>query len=364
MKKIIFHIPNYLNRNVPSGSQIRPVKMLQAFKDIGYEVDVIMGYGKERKQQIKDITSKIRRGEKYDFVYSESSTMPTALTEKNHFPKYPFLDFSFLKFCKQQHIPIGLFYRDVYWKFREYQTDNFLKRTISNFFYRYDIRKYNKLVDILYLPSLKMVKYLKPELSKRLRIKALPPGIEKLPEITKKDISSAINIFYVGGIGKLYKFPLLMKVVSQIPECHLTICVRQGEWESEKETYLPYINKNIEIIHLKGDEIKPYLENATIASIFLEPNEYRSFAMPLKLFEYLEYDKPIIATSETAVGEFIKTNNVGWVIDYDEKQLFNLLKNIKEKPEGLIKKQQNIIKFAPEITWQSRAKQVKKDLTR
>lgn len=363
MKKIIFHIPNHLNKDFPSGSQIRPLKMLHAFRDIGYEPDVVMGYGKERKKQIEQIKKRIKNGQKYDFVYSESSTMPTALTEKNHFPRYPFLDFSFFKFCKQQHIPIGLFYRDIYWKFREYQTDNFLKRTISNFFYRYDIKKYNKLIDTLYLPSLEMANYLRPELSEGLRIKALPPGIEKLPEITKKEMSSVINVFYVGGIGKLYKFPLLMKVVSQIPEYHLVVCVRREEWEYEKESYLPYINKNIEIIHLKGDDVKRYLENATVASIFLKPNEYRNFAMPLKLFEYLEHGKPIIATSGTAVGDFVKTNDVGWTIDYEEKQLFDLLKTIKEKSEELIKKQQNIIKFAPEITWKNRAKRVNKDLT-
>ena len=119
MKKCIFHIPNSLEGNY--GSHVRPQKMMQAFKDIGYDVDVVMGYGKERKQSIKKIKKNIRAGMKYDFMYSESSTMPTLLTEKNHLPLYPLLDFSFFRFCKKNGIRIGLFYRDIYWKFQIYK---------------------------------------------------------------------------------------------------------------------------------------------------------------------------------------------------------------------------------------------------
>lgn len=76
------------------------MKMIEAFKECGYEVVVVEGYGKERKRQIKEIKSNILKGVKYDFLYSESSTMPTLLTEKNHLPLYPFLVFHFLRFAR------------------------------------------------------------------------------------------------------------------------------------------------------------------------------------------------------------------------------------------------------------------------
>ncbi len=77
MKKIIFHLPMEIDKNRPSGSQIRPLKILQAFKNIGYKVDIVMGDVKTRKRQIKKIKRNISNGVKYDFLYSESSTMPT-----------------------------------------------------------------------------------------------------------------------------------------------------------------------------------------------------------------------------------------------------------------------------------------------
>ena len=75
-KRCIFHVPNHINPDGKSGSQVRPIKMLNAFINRGYEVDVIEGYGKERKEALKRIKKRIRQGIQYDFLYSESSTMP------------------------------------------------------------------------------------------------------------------------------------------------------------------------------------------------------------------------------------------------------------------------------------------------
>ena len=103
--RLIFHIPLKIDRNDPSASQIRPQKLMKAFADLGWEMDVVEGSGRDRKQQIAKIKRKIRQGVHYDFVYSESSTMPTLLTEPHHLPIYPCLDFGFLSFCKRHGIP-------------------------------------------------------------------------------------------------------------------------------------------------------------------------------------------------------------------------------------------------------------------
>ena len=69
IKRCIFHIPNYIDLNRKSASNIRPFKMIKAFENIGYQVDCIMGYGKERKKKsIKEIKKNIRNGVKYDFL--------------------------------------------------------------------------------------------------------------------------------------------------------------------------------------------------------------------------------------------------------------------------------------------------------
>ncbi len=86
MKRIIFHLPFRPDINRASASQIRPFKMIEAFKASGYRVDIVMGCAKERKGLIERIKQNIKNGIVYDFLYSESSTMPTLLTESHRIP--------------------------------------------------------------------------------------------------------------------------------------------------------------------------------------------------------------------------------------------------------------------------------------
>lgn len=90
IQRMIFHIPMRINRERASASSIRPVKMIEAFERLGYEVILIEGNASQRKKRIKEIKHNIRKGVTYDFLYSESSTMPTLLTEKHHCPTHPF----------------------------------------------------------------------------------------------------------------------------------------------------------------------------------------------------------------------------------------------------------------------------------
>lgn len=363
MKKCIFHIPNSLEENY--GSHIRPWKMLQAFKEIGYDVDVVMGYGKERKENIKKIKQNIKAGVKYDFMYSESSTMPTLLTEKNHMPMYPLLDFSFFRFCKKNGIKIGLFYRDIYWKFPEYKASvKGLKRIVAILCYKYDLYCYSRLLDIFYLPNRKMLKYINNEkLEKKFSV--LPPALnENLFSKREQSVleNERIHIFYVGGIGEIYQFHILMKVIKRLPQFKLTVCCRDRDWEKAYDEYKQYLGSNIEIIHKSGSELEPYFKETDICSAFFKGSLYREFAMPLKLFEYMEKGKPIIATKGTAVGEFVEENGIGWSIEYNEEELEKILHCISENPQLIDEKKKNIEKIVPLHTWQARASKVMTDL--
>ncbi|NFJ05283.1 glycosyltransferase family 4 protein [Clostridium botulinum] len=362
VKNCIFHIPYYLDLKWPSGSNIRPIKMIKAFESIGYNVDIVMGYAEERKSRIESIKNKIKSGVKYDFVYSESSTEPTLLTEKNHMPKYPLLDFSFLKHCKSKSIPIGLFYRDIDWQFKVYEESlSFLTITIAKIFYRYDLIKYKNILDIFYLPSENMMKYVPGKYD--FIVEELPPAIDVIHENNKIFEDDYINLFYVGGIGELYNLEKLFQLVNKKEYIKFTVCCRKNEWESNKNIYEKYLNDRIKIIHKSGEELLPYFEEADIFSLFFEPIEYRKFAMPVKLFEYLAYKKPIISTNGTATGDFVEKNSIGWCSDYSVEDLSNIFDSIyysKEEYFNIVKNIDNIIN---KHTWKARAIKVVEDLT-
>lgn len=365
MKKMIYHIPYFVDKNRHSGSHIRPFKMLEAFQNIGYDVDIIMGYGKSRKKSIKQIKKNIKNGIKYDFCYSESSTMPTLLTEKNHLPKYPFLDFGFFKFLKKNNIKIGLFYRDCYWLFEDGTKGiSGFKKNVSKFFYKYDLKKYSKLLDIFYLPTLLMKNYI--PMNFHGDYISLPPGIDSSNQEDIKNPnydSNEVKLFYVGGIGPMYNMDILFKAASEIENIKLVICCRENEWLNEKPHLEKYLNDNIEIIHKSGNEFKEDIESSHIALAYFEQSEYRKFAMSVKLFEYLSYNKPVLSVTETAVGQFVEKYNIGWNIGYNIDELSEFLEDMLKDKSKIKIKADNIKNALSENTWEARAKQVSKELS-
>ena len=357
---MIFHIPMQIDVNLHSGSQIRPQKMIQAFKNIGYDVDIVMGYIKDRKEQIRKIKQNIKDGKKYDFLYSESSTMPTALTEKHHLPTAPFLDFDFFKFCRVNSIKVGLFYRDIYWVFNEYKENiPWIKYKFANFFYKFDLNKYKEVIDVFYLPSLQMYNYIPLNLEKK--VVALPPGIEE-KELKQYNCSKNIRFIYVGGISSLYDLTLFVNVISKFKDIYFNLCAREKEWFLNKAQYQKNIN-SITVHHISGFELAKVYEQSDIGIYFIKTNELWSFAVGVKLFEYISYKKPIIAVKNTSVGDFVEANDIGWVIEYDEIQLKDLITDIQNNPSQIKNKIKNIGKIIPQHTWEARALQVQKDLT-
>ncbi len=361
MKRIIFHIPNQINKNLASGSQIRPIKMLRAFKEMGFEVDVVMGRVKERKQQISEIKKNIKQGVKYSFLYSESSTMPTALTEPHHLPIAPFLDFKFFKYCKKNNIKVGLFYRDIYWIFEEYKKGvSFLKGLVALAFYKFDLYNYNKTLDILYLPSKLMADYIPIEIN--CEIRELPPAISSSITPKEEKENSKIDFIYIGGISPIYDIKLFVKVVNDIGLNSINLCTREKEWKEYSCSYQLYSNC-INVYHKSGDELKEIYDNSTIGIYFVKPQKIWNFAVGVKLFEYLGYRKPIIAVEGTAVGNFVSKNNVGWVIPYDEKELKKLILFINENPQEVLLKKRNIDNIIGHNTWESRIEQIDNELS-
>ncbi|HDG1675120.1 TPA: hypothetical protein PFE07_004626, partial [Kluyvera cryocrescens] len=285
--------------------------MIKAFKALGCEVDLVTGYAEERKQCMLKIKENIRNGKRYDFVYAESSTMPTILTEPNHLPSHPFLDWRFFSYCNKHDIPIGLFYRDIYWLFEAYGKGlNPIKKIVAKLAYRFDLWFYKKTLTKLYLPSMAMGKFI-PIVSHSL-FSALPPGHKKSnfdSKSTRPD--DLLKLFYVGGVSAHYQMHKLIDAIRDMPFVDLTICTRKEEWLAVKDEY-PKLTSNIKIVHLSGLEMESILINSDIALLFVKPHEYWTFASPVKLYEYLGVHKPIIASKGTLAAEFVSDNNIGW----------------------------------------------------
>ncbi len=354
-KQIIFHIPVPLKENPDSASSLRPVKMIEAFKELGYSVDVVSGDVKSRKKDIKNIQEKIKKGTTYDFCYSESSTIPTALTQKGRFLPRPFLDFNFFSFLRKRNIPIGLFYRDVRWMFPENdRSGGFLKRLAAKIFYKYDLFQYRRLIDVLFLPSEKMMKYVPLDLDDR-KIIALPPGCD-LKSSREKDITDKIiKVIYAGGIRPpFYDISSLFEIVKENEDIKLTLVCRKNEYDELKDYYKIETIDRISVKHISGKDLHTELINSDVFAIIWKPIEYLSFAMPYKMFEAISFDLPIITIKGTSTSDFVEKYGIGWVLEegLDDFSIDNVRSEFKEKIK-------NIASIKEKHTWKSRALSVR-----
>ena len=358
---MIFHTPYALKESGKSASEIRPVKMLQAFKEIGYEVELISGNGSERRKRLKVLKAKIKSGEKFNFMYSESSTMPMFLTERHHMPFYIDVEWSLFQSCKNADIPIGYFYRDIHWKFNHFQKGtSWLKKTVSTLFHHLELKFIGRFVSTVFLPTLQMASEVKPYICD-VKFSALPPGIDSisLPDFVK--ISDKIKLIYVGGIvPPLYDIGMLLNAMKKLPSMTLSLVCREKEFELVKKMYS--ISDNINILHLNKNEVSKEYNKSHISIILGGNDPYSSFGMPVKLFEAIEYIKPIIISSSLkAASYFVEKNNIGHVIK-DEFELISILEKIQNGKIDLETQHKNLERIREASLWTTRARQVAIDL--
>lgn len=360
---MIFHHTSPIDPNASVGSSVRPLRMIEAFESLGYSIDFVTGYIQERKKRIIDIKKKIRDGKQYDFVYAESSNLPNSVSPVERIPVHFLMDYSFFKLCKKQGIPIGLFYRDIYWAFGSFgKTQNPFLQSLAKMLYRYDLRIYNKSLKKLYLPSIEVgefVQKINPEL-----FAALPPGGTFKNSMALKELKpgDSLKLFYVGGFGDHYKMHVLFEAIKKFPTIELTICTREREWNLSKKGY-PNITPNISIVHLQGSEMEEALQDSDIGLIFVEPASYWEIAMPIKLFEYIGVNKPVIVSNGTLAASFVSEHGLGWAIDYNEESIVKLLEELFTNPELVNEAAKRVSSIKDQHTWRARALQVVSDLT-
>ena len=100
---------------------IRPVRMLDAFRELGFEVLTVTGSARERSRRLRALRARLEGGQSIEFLYSECATIPTMLTEPRHLPPHPLLDPSLMRLVRRHGVPTSLFYRDIYWVFPDYR---------------------------------------------------------------------------------------------------------------------------------------------------------------------------------------------------------------------------------------------------
>ena len=334
--------------------------MCRAFEKIGCDVVEWVGYRKTREQQFSRITGDLGG---VDFIYSESSTLPLALTDPNHFPKWPNVDYRFFRKAKSQSVPVGVFYRDIYWKFSSFIKSVGLLKAISGFpFYKSELKLYAKTAEAVFVPSIEFGSYLPTILSDKIAV--LPPGCDAV-DFKKKKIELPLRLIYVGSIQPpIYDLTPLFKGLSLLGDTPLMcdIITRTHDWQE----YASYYNvpPNVTIAHLVGSELENRLKECHVSLLYFNDEPYRRIAQPLKLYEAIGFGLPVITQEGTSAARTIAETKFGWVIGRSSSSLASLLKRLVGNVDEVNRTAQNVWNRRHLHTWEARARKVVERLTR
>ena len=359
--RMIFHTPFPVRPGATSASEIRPWKMLQAFKSLGYDVFEVTGYASERRRRFAVLQRKMSSGWRPDFVYSEAATIPSSFTEPKHFPLVLNLERKFFRFLHQRGVPIGVFYRDVYWAFPDYRArvGAAVARAMT-VLYRREIETFNKYVDVVFLPSEQMAQHI-PGLRVAKTV-ALPPGAE----IDIQPASSSdgdLGLIYVGGLDPdHYDMEALLDAVASTSDVFLTVCGRADQVAVAPSWYPAIESGHVRVVSRAGAGLDQLYREAEVASLVMRPQEYRSFAAPMKLYEYFGHGKPVIVSEGTHAAQVVRQWDAGWVVPYSRGAIEQRLVQLRKNPDDVQAKSENAKLAALDNTWEARAKEVAEEL--
>lgn len=354
--KAIFHYPGRFHEIKDSGEKLRPPRMYEALREICDEVVLINGTPDERKNKISAI---IPRLDKFSFLYSENSTLPLRFCAEPPRPLIPSPDYRLFNAVAKKNVPIGVFYRDIFWRYGPFiKQVGLLKYLLGLPFYRRELKTYSKLANKIFIPSERM-KHLFPKWVPAEKIEILPPGgaaADPKPSV-KYESNHQLQLLYVGSITPpKYDLSPLRQALTEIPDgqIKLDIVTRQEEWKQHGGKY--DFPSTVEF-HAGGEDTENLYRQADAALLFFnDDDEYMRMAMPVKLFEAISHGLPIICHGDTAAGAFVRDNNIGWMAPKGEGGGF--LRHLSLHPAEIAEKAANIIKIRDQHTWSARAAQI------
>lgn len=294
---------------------MRSLKMLDAFKNCGCEIMLLEGENSlhnlgDRENNVQAMRERLKK-EKPDACYLES---PAGMIFSRK-------DRLLLREIHDMKIPISIFYGDAFWKFPEFsgvQQKKRIKQRLRDFiihsFQRSDWRLFSHIASNIYFPSASMTEHFEFP-SKKVSY----PGCFSAQDMPRENNEKCMRGIYVGGATYRYGAHLLLDAFEEVNSTglslNLSFICKEEAWKEMPEKYQAFEEKEwfTRFVASGDSELATLYANADFACLPLTRNTYNDFAMPIKLFEYLSYRKPIIATDCTEQAAFILDNQIGIV---------------------------------------------------
>lgn len=261
------------------------------------QLEVIEGYRGARRRRLWGFAASGRlRG--LDGIYVESSTFLPAES-----------DIAFLALARSLGIPVLTYFRDAYQLFPEDYPIDSPRRWLARQAFLPAVRALAAVSSTVAVPSPGLGSVLFGE---RHRVLLLPPGAP--PPVLVDYDPAATEFLFVGSAGKAaHGADRLIGAVEMLRaeerEIRLRIVARPGE---EPPGELP---DWLTITRASGTDIHGVLLNAVACVIPRPRGRYNDLALPIKLYDYLSYARPVLVTPCVEQARVVEGTGAGLVID-------------------------------------------------
>lgn len=352
----VLYITHVDMKDCSSGSSVRPIKILNAFNELGWQVDIVAGFSNPanipaRTATVRKFIKKLKTESDYDFCYIEPPAGPM----------FTPADLSLMKLVHKKKIPTAIFYRDAYWKLADWFkncTSSALKTRVICAMQKYQWEFIQKYCDVIYGSTESFCEAMEPI----RKMKLLPPAGEIL-EKTTDGIPNKKRIVYAGSFSEKAGGKILidaMEIVNRTMKIDLELVCRKPEFDSMGIDAQKY--SWLHVRHIFGEELNKLYLTCDCAVIPREFDLYMSIALPVKLLEYISYGFPVVASDINETTKFIKKYDIGLVCDCTAQALAESIIKIYSDEKQFKKYHDNAIKaLMSENLWTHRAQQIAKD---
>lgn len=274
-----------------------------------------------------------------DGIYVESSTFLPAEA-----------DIAMLALARTLRIPVLTFIRDAYQLFAEYDRSDSVRRWLGRRAFLPAVRALGAVSTRLAFPSIGLARAVVGDPSRSI---LLPPGSPPPIEVPRDP--DARTLLFVGDA----RLPAqgadrLIAAVSQARE-HGTDVDLLAVSRPGQEPPPPHPNW-LRLARAQGEEIAGLLPGVLATVIPRPRSAYNDLALPIKLYDYLSYGRPLLVTDCTEHARVVHDGGVGVVMRDDVGSMADAIGRVASAPvEELDGWSSNARAAARAASWSQRA---------
>jgi glycosyltransferase involved in cell wall biosynthesis len=265
---------------------------------------------------------------------------------------YPW-DFLVLALFRIMRVPVSIYIRDAYPKFREFRENISWYQVPLYWGWHVSVYLFHFFATRTYYPTGALAALFSPR-----RGDLLPPGAEIRPDMFSE---SSNNMLYAGGISKHYGMDIMLRMMQEIRKnnANITLYILNARVEESEE--------------MKNHGVKVFRGNmadlaGTGLQFFLalsprERTEYNNLALPVKIFDYIGAGLPVLVSECDEQAGFIKESGYGMVCNASGADFARSVMELLGDRKKLLAFHQQIKADVPKShSWLVRAAKIRSDL--